>query len=85
MSDSGLHVNPKWPHLGASPDGLVECACCGQGTCEIKCPFCSRDKTTEETAGHKNSCLLQVEDKLSLDRQHAYYYQVQAQLFICVL
>ena len=83
VSDSGLHVNPNWPHLGASPDGLVECACCGQGTCEIKCPFCSRDKTTEETAGLKNSCLLQVENKLSLDRQHAYYYQVQAQLFIC--
>ena len=20
VSDSGLHVNPKWPHLGASPD-----------------------------------------------------------------
>ena len=66
VSDSGLHVNPNWPHLGTSPDGLVECACCGQG--EYECQFCSRDKTTEETAGLKNSCLLQVENKLSLDR-----------------
>ena len=83
MSDSGLHVNPKWPHLGASPDGLVECACCGQGTCEIKCPFCSRDKTAEDAARQKNSCLLEINDRLTIDRQHAYYYQVQAQMFIC--
>ena len=35
-SDSGFHVNPKWPFLGASPDGLVTCDCCEGGICEIK-------------------------------------------------
>ena len=28
VHDSGLVINPKWPHLGASPDGIVDCACC---------------------------------------------------------
>lgn len=35
---TGLHVNPKYPHLGGSPDGLVSCSCCGEGLLEIKCP-----------------------------------------------
>ena len=36
---TGLHVNPKFPHLGASPDGLVSCECCGEGLLEINCPY----------------------------------------------
>ena len=35
---SGLVVNTKYPHLGASPDGIIECKCCGIGCLEIKCP-----------------------------------------------
>ena len=36
IRESGLILNPKYPHLGASPDGLVTCTCCGDGLCEIK-------------------------------------------------
>ena len=36
---TGLHVSVQYPHLGATPDGLVECECCGPGLIEIKCPF----------------------------------------------
>ncbi|XP_077553350.1 uncharacterized protein LOC144168189 [Haemaphysalis longicornis] len=28
----------KWQFFAASPDGLVECSCCGRGVLEIKCP-----------------------------------------------
>ena len=35
-TSSGLHVKPSWPHLGASPDGLISCKCCGNGLIEIK-------------------------------------------------
>ena len=34
--DSGLWTNKDFPFLGASPDGIVSCDCCGIGLCEIK-------------------------------------------------
>ena len=36
ISDSGLRVNLKWPFMGATPDRVVMCECCGTGACEIK-------------------------------------------------
>ena len=32
---TGLHVNPEFPHLGTSPDGLVSFSCCGDGQLEM--------------------------------------------------
>ena len=31
VTDSGLVINPQWPYMGASPDGIIECKCCGKG------------------------------------------------------
>ena len=53
-SDSGLNVDPRWPYLGTSPDGLVNCKCSGQGLCEIKCPYAYDDSVISDTAGKKN-------------------------------
>lgn len=47
IDDAGLFVNPSYPHLGASPDGLIRCACCGDGIIEIKCPYSIQDTTPE--------------------------------------
>ena len=33
--ECGLHVNPGFPHLGATPDGIILCDCCGEGLIEI--------------------------------------------------
>ena len=84
VHDSGLLINPKWPFIGASPDGIVSCACCGKGTLEIKCPYCHRGESIA-SAFSKDSrfCLLAASDgALHLDHSHAYYYQVQTQLFV---
>ena len=35
---SGFRVNTQFPHLGASPNGIISCDCCGEGLIEIKCP-----------------------------------------------
>lgn len=35
----GLILDPKFPFLGASPDGLANYKCCNSGVLEIKCPF----------------------------------------------
>ena len=84
ISDSGLNIDPRWPYLGASPDGIVDCECCGMGVCEIKCPYAYKDSTISEAVGQKNFCLKKDEfGKIFLDKSHAYYYQIQAQIFIC--
>lgn len=49
--DSGWIVHPDHFDFGATPDGLVSCECCGEGCVEIKCPFCWKDKTTEDIQG----------------------------------
>ena len=82
VSDSGLHINPKWPFMGASPDGLVDCNCCGKGICEIKYPYSLRYATMTDALGSKAFCLEECDTTLTLKKKHAYYYQVQMQLLI---
>ena len=36
--DIGQVLFKQYPYLGASPDLIVECICCGKGFVEIKCP-----------------------------------------------
>ena len=36
VKDSGLFVCMQHAFIGATPDGLVHCKCCGDGVCEIK-------------------------------------------------
>ena len=76
---SGLVINPKYPYIGASPDGVVSCMCCGDGLLEIKCPFKYRDKspTDEEALNDKNYCLVRNDHgDIHLSPTHAYYDQV---------
>ena len=84
MADCGLHVNQKWPFLGASPDEQVFCECCGKGLCEIKCPYKYKD-TTLGIAAKDSSFWPSCNENgggLNLDMGHPYYYQVQCQLFV---
>lgn len=79
---SGLHISSTHPFLAASPDGLVSCACCSDGIVEVKCPF--KAQSVEEASQRKNSCLERCPDGiLRLKRRHAYFCQVQVQLFAC--
>lgn len=76
--------NPKWPHLGASPDGIVLCSCCGKGALEIKCPYCHHEEEVEAVERDPQSCLTSLPDgSAALERQHAHYCQVQMQTFVC--
>ena len=79
METSGFVISDKFPFIGASPDSIVECNCCGKGTVEVKCPYCVRDKLVEE----KVACLENVDGRTQLSRTHQYYYQVQTQIFVC--
>ena len=84
VHECGLFLNPKWPYLGASPDGVVTCSCCSKGVVEIKCPFCHRNDAIVESSDDKQFCLKKDSNNcLQLDHLHAYYYQVQTQIFVC--
>ena len=80
MSSSGLVVHPEHPHLGASPDGVVSCDCCGLGV--LECPFSCKNKSfTEASRNDPQFCLTKCEDSsFELKKAHAYYYQVQTQM-----
>ncbi|XP_048258168.1 uncharacterized protein LOC125383619 [Haliotis rufescens] len=43
VEECGLFLSCEYPHLGATPDGIVDCSCCGRGCLEIKCPYCVKD------------------------------------------
>lgn len=82
---SGLHINPQWPHLGASPDGLIscKCKCCGEGLIEIKCPYKYKDINPSNVID-KAFCLQPNQSgDMHLSTTHNYYYQVQGQLAVC--
>ena len=85
ISNSGLFLNSKWVFLGASPDGLVSCSCCGNGVLEVKCPYTLRHSTIENYAKDPNSCLsvLKETGDVQLDRDHEYFFQVQTQMYVC--
>ena len=40
--ESGFCISKTQPFLGASPDGMIKCSCCGKGSLEIKLPFKNR-------------------------------------------
>ena len=79
VSCAGLMILPSFQHLEASPDGLTECACCGKGLLEIKCPFSYKTGTPDDMIGKRGSFL----NHQGLVKSHKYYTQVQGQLAIC--
>lgn len=82
---SGLILHPSYPFMGATPDGIVHCACCGSGTLEIKCPYSCRERSFKEAASEDPAfCLEQEGDgSLNLKRSHSYFYQTQMQMQLC--
>ncbi len=77
VKKNGLFVNPKYPFLGASPDGLV----LNDALVEVKCPFTGRNCNISPGKGF--DFLTFDDDSVTLKRNHKYYYQVQGQLGLC--
>ena len=77
IKNTGLHISLSHPYIGASPDGITVCQCCGKNLVEVKCPFCTNDVT-------KVKYILPDKDTgiTKLARDHAYYYQMQVQMFV---
>ncbi|XP_071100192.1 nucleolar transcription factor 1-A-like [Haliotis cracherodii] len=86
LTPCGFVISPKFPHLGATPDSWVECACCGVGVVEVKCPFPALSPSSTAKCPfhfldpHKKATPLCA---TSLPHDHAYYCQVQGQMAVC--
>ena len=81
---AGLHINTDYPHLGASPDGIIECDCCGEGLIQIKCPYKYRDIDPNMVTDPSFYLKRNAEGEIvGLYYNHDYFYQVQGQLSIC--
>ena len=78
----GLFINKDYPYLHATPDFLYSCDCCEETGCgEVKCPFSLYNTDFLDYLNSKNSCFYIKEGVPCLKREHAYYFQVQQQLF----
>ena len=76
VAGSGLVINPWWPFVAATPDGIVDYKCCGKGVLEIKCPYSHRDESVQSAASKDRSFCLKRDDRgsLHLDHSHSYCY-----------
>ena len=79
-----LHVNPSFPHLGAFPDGIVQCECCGAGVLEIKCPYNAREHSISD-AVTEGIIDLQVTTPQGISVKHSHQYLYQIQFQICIV
>ena len=86
VTASGLWVNKHYVHLGASPDGLImDSNDVVFGIVEVKCLKALRIQTVEEwikSGIPSYACVSVIGGKLSLKKNHSYYYQIQTQLLI---
>ncbi len=69
--------------MGASPDGLITCDCCGTGCLEVKCPFSVREDLPNIPGVVSYLEKLPEDDKLHLKQDHTYFFQVQSQMHMC--
>ena len=74
----GLIINANYPHLGANPDGIINCKCCGEELLKIKCPFSVKDFHPARQADKVT--FLSASGKLKWS--HKYYTHVQDQLSV---
>ena len=57
VRDCGLYICAQYLYLGASPDAIVRCDCCGNRPLEVKNPFKYRHMPITEYAKKKTAAL----------------------------
>ncbi|KAE8746332.1 hypothetical protein FOCC_FOCC007004 [Frankliniella occidentalis] len=93
LTNCGSFCNADYPEFIGTPDALVSCTCCGKGCCEVKCPMCLEESDENDLSqtlekGLASFPVGEVLDEVTgnlvykLKETHAYFYQVQCQLFL---
>ena len=80
--DAGISVHPKFPFLGATPDGKVfdPSSDSKYGLLEVKCPFSKRGDTIDQAAEDPAFYIEKIGANFYLKKSHSYFAQVQGQL-----
>ena len=81
LAESGFYISQQDPFLGATPNALLHCHCCGNGCLEIKCPFMGTENFIFELLGVIHF-LFEENAITKLNVNGNYYYQIQCQLFV---
>ena len=86
VKECGLFIDKENPYIGASPDGVVSCSCCGRGLLEIKCSF------THQNVTPKDACLddhyhlyCDENNQVRLKESSSWFVQIQGQMGVCNL
>lgn len=85
VSTTGLHIHKECILIRASPDGLIKCRKCGEGTLEIKCVFKEnlRHLTGAQIAQLGTYALfMNTENQPSLKKTSKWYAQVQTAMAV---
>ncbi len=77
--ECGLFIDDTKQYLGATPDLIVECSCCGKGVVEFKCPY---SIVNESPTPENLSYLIHSSGQVTLKNNHQYFAQVQGQMAI---
>ena len=78
----GLLINPLFPHIAASPDGIVTCNCCQKTLLEIKCPYKYRNCTLDQICDENYHIYLDSNGDMRLKHSSPWYFQIQCQLAV---
>ena len=78
ITENGLFIDIENPYIGASPDGLLCCSCCGEGVLEVKCLLCVKEKFPDD---EHNFCMTKQANGEWILKQDL--YQIQTQMHVC--
>ena len=78
MTSNGFQIIEEYPFMGASPDDIAECNCCGKRIVEVKCAYsiAEEGKTFSELEYLTKS----ADGSLVMNEKHIYYYQIQIEM-----
>ena len=82
VESCGLIINPKWPWLGASADGVLEVNGNLRVEVEVKCPFSKKENTIGEACNDSSFYLYNVNEEIKLKETHPCFYQCQGVMAI---
>lgn len=81
LIDSGLLVNEEFTFLGASPDCIQFCKCCGMKLIEVKSIYSKKNLKPSIVAEDKISYDSE-RSKWTLKTETSWYYQIQCQMAV---